>query len=375
MTVENTTTNRDYPLPDASNNLNVDVLRLIQALNAVDTDVNQLFTQVNLKAPNIHTHTIASVTGLQAALDEKLSAGSTISLGSLSDTDIVSPTSGMFLRYSGTKWSAVAFDASMIASGTINTARLPAYLSSTSLSSTYAPISHSHVIGSITGLQTALDGKAASSHTHTIANITNLQTTLDGKAAASHTHSIANVTGLQAELDSKAEASHSHAIADVTGLQSALNLRAPLASPSFTGTPTAPTPANSDNSTRIATTAFVAANAGAVLLGSVNTTGGAQTVTLSGVNLSAYKFVYAQLKAVDPVSLSLSNYTVAINGAPVYVGTAVFSALAIIDLTTGYTFATNGNAGVSTLRTTSTSISITTTGDFAGGAVTYYGVN
>ena len=38
---------------------------------------------------------------------------------------------------------------------------------------------------------------------------------------------------------------------------SALNAKAPLASPTFTGTPKAPTPVSSDNSTRIATTAFV----------------------------------------------------------------------------------------------------------------------
>jgi len=41
------------------------------------------------------------------------------------------------------------------------------------------------------------------------------------------------------------------AVADVSGA-------APLASPAFTGTPTAPTPAGGDNSTAIATTAFVA---------------------------------------------------------------------------------------------------------------------
>lgn len=49
--------------------------------------------------------------------------------------------------------------------------------------------SHNHVISNIDGLQSALDGKAASSHTHTIANITNLQSTLDGKASSTHTHS------------------------------------------------------------------------------------------------------------------------------------------------------------------------------------------
>ena len=34
---------------------------------------------------------------------------------------------------------------------------------------------------------------------------------------------------------------------------------APLASPKFTGTPTSPTPAANDNSTKVATTAFVGA--------------------------------------------------------------------------------------------------------------------
>ena len=57
-------------------------------------------------------------------------------------------------------------------------------------------------------------GAAASSHTHTIANVTGLQTALDGKAASghnhdtvysklNHTHTIANVTNLQTTLDSK----------------------------------------------------------------------------------------------------------------------------------------------------------------------------
>lgn len=45
-----------------------------------------------------------------------------------------------------------------------------------------APVVHTHAIGDTTGLQTALDGKAATGHTHTIANVTSLQTTLDSKA-------------------------------------------------------------------------------------------------------------------------------------------------------------------------------------------------
>lgn len=42
-----------------------------------------------------------------------------------------------------------------------------------------------------------------------------------------------------------------------TQLKSLSDLKAPLASPALTGTPTAPTPANGDNSTKIATTAYV----------------------------------------------------------------------------------------------------------------------
>lgn len=54
-----------------------------------------------------------------------------------------------------------------------------------------------------------------------------------------------------------ASSSHTHTIANVTGLQLALDAKAPLASPALSGTPTAPTPATADNSTRLATTAYV----------------------------------------------------------------------------------------------------------------------
>lgn len=53
--------------------------------------------------------------------------------------------------------------------------------------------------------------------------------------------------------------SHNHVISNVDGLQSALNAKAPLASPTFTGTPKAPTAASGTNTTQIATTAFVQA--------------------------------------------------------------------------------------------------------------------
>jgi hypothetical protein len=99
---------------------------------------------------------------------------------------------------------------------------------------------HAHVIGDVTGLQAALDGKqaagsyAAAVHTHGISDVTGLQAALDGKAATSHGHAIADVTGLQTALDGKqasgwhAAASHGHVISDVTGLQTALDGKAAI---------------------------------------------------------------------------------------------------------------------------------------------------
>ena len=64
-------------------------------------------------------------------------------------------------------------------------------------------------------------------------------------------------------------------------------LKAPIASPTFTGTPTAPTPATSDNSTKVATTEYVkasitAANAGLSSIGSISGTSNAKGAIISG---------------------------------------------------------------------------------------------
>jgi hypothetical protein len=48
-------------------------------------------------------------------------------------------------------------------------------------------------IADVTGLQTALDGKAGATHSHIIADVTGLQTALNGKAATTHTHTPASL--------------------------------------------------------------------------------------------------------------------------------------------------------------------------------------
>lgn len=52
---------------------------------------------------------------------------------------------------------------------------------------------------------------------------------------------------------------HTHPESDIINLTTDLAAKAPLASPALTGTPTAPTPAAADNTTKLATTAFVTA--------------------------------------------------------------------------------------------------------------------
>tara|TARA_R100001440_G_scaffold26553_1_gene43480 strand:- start:98 stop:982 length:885 start_codon:yes stop_codon:yes gene_type:complete len=72
--------------------------------------------------------------------------------------------------------------------------------------------------------------------------------TLSGDVSGSGTTSIAVTI---------ADDSHNHTIANVDDLQTTLDAKAPLASPSLTGTPVAPTASGGTNTTQIATTAFV----------------------------------------------------------------------------------------------------------------------
>ena len=72
------------------------------------------------------------------------------------------------------------------------------------------------------------------------------------------------MTVLRNTLETKAEGQHTHTPDQITGIgdyakKTDLTAYAPLNSPNFEGSPSAPTPSSSDNSTRLATTAFVQA--------------------------------------------------------------------------------------------------------------------
>lgn len=139
MPVNNTTPNRGYQLPFASNKLNEDVARLIAALGAIDTDMAAAMAGLLTKAAATHGHVISDVAGLQGALDGKMSASVQLALEALSDVNLTGAGDGMFLRRVSGKWSPVAFDAGMISGGTVAEARLPAGLSAAALAAAFAP--------------------------------------------------------------------------------------------------------------------------------------------------------------------------------------------------------------------------------------------
>lgn len=96
---------------------------------------------------------------------------------------------------------------------------------------------------------------------------TNLASKASQVALDATNSALASLTTL---VGTKADASS--VSGSISTINSSLALKAPINNPAFTGTPTAPTPAADDSSTKIATTAFVDANG--VKVGSIILLGG-----------------------------------------------------------------------------------------------------
>jgi hypothetical protein len=120
------------------------------------SDVTGLQTALDAKAATSHTHAISGVTGLQAALDGKLATTGTASASARWATPRT-------ITVSGNVTGSVTID------GTADVG----------MSLTVADNSHAHTIGNVTGLQTALDDKAALSHTHSVSQVTGAVATAD----------------------------------------------------------------------------------------------------------------------------------------------------------------------------------------------------
>lgn len=142
--VDNDTANRDYDLPHPDNDLADDVARLISAISAIDADMALLIAGLALKAAAVHGHTISDITGLQAALDGKIGAGSPIAMSLVTGlidalaakADLASPTftgtpstttpptGDNSTRIPSTAWVRLQGYLTGIADGAISTAKL-----------------------------------------------------------------------------------------------------------------------------------------------------------------------------------------------------------------------------------------------------------
>jgi hypothetical protein len=143
-------------------------------------------------------------------------------------------------------------------------------LGNATLTVTIADDSHNHITSNIDGLEEYIQdvaGAMVSTNTESGIAVTYDDTngklnfdvndpviTLNGDVSGSATMTNLGNTTITVTI---ADDSHNHTIANVDGLQAALDLKAPLASPALTGTPTAPTATAATNNTQVATTAYV----------------------------------------------------------------------------------------------------------------------
>jgi hypothetical protein len=156
-------------------------LRVAQAIEELGggggvSSWNDLTDKPSTFPPSTHTHPLSALTQSSA-------------------------TSGQVITWSGTAW---------VPQTPSGGGGVTSYNDLDDIPSTFPPEAHTHGIGDIDYLQTALDGKAETSHGHAISEVTDLQTALDGKSATSHGHAISEVTDLQTALDGKSATSHGH---------------------------------------------------------------------------------------------------------------------------------------------------------------------
>lgn len=146
-----------------------------------------------------------------------------------------------------------------------------------------AGLAHLHEIADVNGLRAELDALAAGGGGGGGGTVVpNATTTVFGKvmlgaslaADGASTTKVATMALLSSGLADKASGTHTH------------SEYAPIASPTFTGSPKAPTPATGDSSTQLATTAFVQQSVGDVAVPNATTTvaGKVMLATVADIN-------------------------------------------------------------------------------------------
>lgn len=176
--------------------------------------ISTLEQDILTKAPLTHGHVINNITGLQVALDSKAAVSHTHG-----EYALVVHTHSQYAALSHNHSLGDVSGLTTALDGKANRQHL------NSFAEIFTAVDRSGVLDVGTGptLSTVLIGKSDVGHLHEINDVNGLQFQLDGKALILHTHLIGNVSGLQIALDSKAPSVHTHQIADVNQLQSALD--------------------------------------------------------------------------------------------------------------------------------------------------------
>lgn len=200
------TQNRNWPTPDPTRNISLDVFALIDALTAADLDVHALFQALANKSDTDHTHQIAGINGLTAALAGKLSATFHDTLGGLSnvaDNADTAPSGSIMFKGPGNSW--IVGNAIEIVGA------------------------HTHVIGQVDGLQAELNSKiSANGLGATMLTYATKGTLVDNDAVlgvdseASGAPKRFTLSAIWAYIKTKADATysainHTHAWAAITG--------------------------------------------------------------------------------------------------------------------------------------------------------------
>ena len=195
---------------------------------------------------------------------------------------------------------------------------------------------------SITANTTSINANTAS-----ITSNTNSIAALNTNVNANTASITANTTSINANT-----ASITSNIADIL-------LRAPIASPTFTGTPAAPTAATSDNSTTLATTAYVKANLATVSAGTLTGTTLASTIT--GSSLTSVGTITSGVWSGTAIANDkLANSTTTLGSTTLTLGGTVTSVTGLSSLAaTNLTGALSGNASTASALATGRTISLT----------------
>lgn len=139
---------------------------------------------------------------------------------------------------------------------------------------------------------------------------------------------------------------------DVTNLSTDLAAKAPLASPTFTGTPVAPTASTGTNTTQVATTAFANAAATAAANALPNAFTGWQSVTASGTTAITKAFVSCAPSSSVSMTLTLPTSPVDGQTVNIYIGNGIGPAAVTLTISTtgsSYGLCYQGNNGVTSI--------------------------